>query len=152
MDWPTLQRTLYEVDGSWRDIYVLHTTEADWQRWVALINARYALEFWNGPADRRETQVDFAVVQRQWMEPEVEGSTLRIRIRNFTLNCHFFGPEEIENDLNPAEFQTPADHVALLEYLRAVSAALQKPVRLTLENSRELVLLEVNGAEVRLVE
>ncbi|RAK70237.1 hypothetical protein [Hymenobacter edaphi] len=151
MDWNQLREEVYYVDGSLRDIYVLNTTAEDWRRWVELVNGSYTVAFSNSVSGRTEDRIDFAVIQQWWATPdEVEWSTVRIHVRNYTINCHFLWDGDIENDIRPRDFQSVEDHEALLLYLQRVSEALQKPVRLTPENTEDVALIEVNGSDVRI--
>lgn len=145
MDWKTLKRKIYYKDGSLRDIQVWKTGVEDWRKWVALVNQCYTVEFVNGLTGRIEDQIDFDVVQGQWASEVTEWSRCRILVREFSINCHFFCSQDIENDIDPRQFQSSDDHAALLLYLQRVSAALHRPVQLTLENSPEHVLLTVIG-------
>ncbi|GAB3833520.1 hypothetical protein [Hymenobacter jeollabukensis] len=151
MDWNQLKEEIYYVDGSLLDIYVLNTTAEDWWRWVELVNANYSVTFSGLDSGQTQDWIDFAVVERMWAKPEErEWSTARIQLRNFTINCLFFWEGDIENDIDPKDFQSIEDHEALLLYLQRVSEALQKPVRLTPENTEEMALIEVNGSDVRI--
>jgi hypothetical protein len=148
MNWNQLKEEVYYVDGSWRDIYVLSATADDWRRWVELINANYVVEFWNGPAGKRQSQIRYEVIERQWMNPDLALSSARFRLAGRNVNCRFFAAEEIENDIDPAYFQSPEAHEALLAYLGAVSGALHKPVLLTPEDEPAQPLLAVNGSAI----
>lgn len=48
VSWEQLQQYVYEGDGSWRDIYVLDATRADWKIWADFVNANYRVEFNDG--------------------------------------------------------------------------------------------------------
>ncbi|GAB3580470.1 hypothetical protein GCM10027345_21960 [Hymenobacter daeguensis] len=63
--WAQLQQYVYEADGSWRDIYVLDATRADWKRWADFVNANYRVEFCDGESTRLD-RIDFAAVERFW--------------------------------------------------------------------------------------
>jgi hypothetical protein len=36
-----LRTGVYEIDGTWRDIYVLDTTQDDWRSWMTFVNQHY---------------------------------------------------------------------------------------------------------------
>ena len=78
------------------------------------------------------------------MLPETTGR-LSIDLYGMILNVHFFIEEEIELDLDlvPHEVNSEARFAALLEFMRGLARSVDKPVRLTPENSSVLVLVEV---------
>lgn len=153
MEWQQLKRKIYHEDGSLRDLYVLHTSEEDWQKWVTLVNTAYRVEFFNGAANAVEKQIDFQLIAACWSDTwsNFDASSATIRIRDIRINCHFFGSDDIENDIQPKEIRSVDDHHAVLAYMQAVSVALGKPIRLTEENSRNAVLIEVSGSVVRII-
>jgi len=62
------------------------------------------------------------------------------------VNCHFFGPGQIEFDIDPREITDPAAFTLLLNFMVDVGAAVEKEVRLTPENAPDHVLLRYNPA------
>jgi hypothetical protein len=60
------------------------------------------------------------------------------------VNCHFFGPGQIEFDIDPREIRDPAAFTLLLKFMADVGAAVEKEVRLTPENAPDCVLLRYN--------
>lgn len=54
------------MDGSWRDIYVLDASKADWKVWADCVNANYRVgefaEFTDGDAIKLD-QIDFAAME-----------------------------------------------------------------------------------------
>ena len=130
----------FGVDGSLRDIYVLDTTVADWQRLLDVLNAGpRRLEYGNGdgPAPPpTDAAAVFGEAGRNTMH------LLSVDLGGVRANCHFFWTGEIEFDLDPREVRTPDDAAAVFAFMRALGRGLRKPVRLTPENAEELVLAE----------
>lgn len=128
-------------DGAWRDIYVIGTTIADWQRVLDLLNDKTpdALAFYvNGEELPSAPSAEVIFERRQ------ETSTLlQVTAGNVHLNCHFFCEEEIEFDLDPRELRGEGDLQAVLTFMTAIANAAGKRAILTHENSQEAVILNV---------
>jgi predicted RNA-binding protein Jag len=151
MDWNTLKANVYCEDGSLLDIYVLHTSAEDWRKWIELVNGKYKVSFYNGQTGQTTDKIDFEAVQAHWTRKTDFTNGAIITIGNFTVNCHFFGADEIENDVCPREIQSPDNHHQLMEYLTNISNQLDKKVILTTENSQESVLIKVEGERINLI-
>lgn len=150
-EWEVLKRGVYREDGSLRDVYVLGTTRADWHRWIAFVNARYPVR-WH--ADGRHEDVPGDAIEADFFAQYWEAgadrlaTTVRVLVGPVQVNCHFFVETEIENDVDPREVRTPADHAGILAYLVDLSTALGKEVILTEENAEQEVWFRVNGKRV----
>ena len=160
VSWEQLQQYAYEVDGSWRDIYVLDATRADWKIWVDFVNANYRVEFYNGEAIQHD-QIDFAAMEYLWdSHGQANMLTAHFFVGEIVINCHFFRDDEVEKDIDPREITSYAVHQQLMDFLTRLSRALGKEVVLTPENDTPascnpqwagpwLPLLAVNGEQVR---
>jgi len=144
MNWKDLKDKIYYRDGSWRDIYVLQTNHNDWEKWVDYVNSNYRVEWFNGKADRDQEKVDFNIVKEYWGGNADFCSTAKVFINNIQVNTHFFAEVEIENDIDPREFNSIEDHERLTKYMSDISALLGKEVILTPENEHETVLFKIN--------
>lgn len=153
--WEELRTGVYEVDGSWRDVYVLGATRADWRQWMTYVNAHYPVRW--GAEDHQEGQpvdaIDMAYVERRW-EAGAEALTTwgSVFLEHVQLNCHFFTDAQIENDMDPSQFQSLDDHHRLMAYLVAISTALGKEVIVTAENVPAGVYIRVNGPRIHFEE
>jgi hypothetical protein len=56
--------------------------------------------------------------------------------------CHFFDDTEIENDIDPRDFESPIDHDRVVSYLKDISILLNKEVFVTDENIMGPILLK----------
>ena len=148
MNWTQLKNSIYNWDGSWRDIYVKNTTSKDWEKWVQFVNSNFEIKWHNANLKRDEPKIDFNVIQEYWRGNTELISTAQIFLDKIQINSHFFGNDEIENDLDPREFRSMEDHQKLIKYLKGVSKHLGKPVFLTPENNIDIILIEVNGDKV----
>ena len=160
VSWEELQQDVYEVDGSWRDIYVLDASRADWKIWADFVNANCQVEFLDGN-DTIQSQIDFAVVEAYW-DGDGQGNMpwATFFVGELGVNCHFFRDDEVENDIDPQKITSYAVHQQLMNYLTRLSQALGKEVVLTPENDTPasynklwpgpwLPLLSVKGEQVR---
>jgi hypothetical protein len=90
----------FEPDGSLRDIYIHSTSLEDWQHVLD------ALRGWMPPPtftlDGEPAELPEQVEQIFRHSPH-QNPLLSLVAGGATLNCHFFGAEEIEFDLDPAE-------------------------------------------------
>ena len=144
MNWKELKEKIYYWDGSWRDIYVLHTNRSDWKIWVDYVNENYRIDWFNGKADKDENQIDFTVVEDFWKGNHDLCSTAKVFIDKIQINAHFFDNTEMENDIDPGEFNSIEDHDKLIKYMSDLSILLDKEVILTPENEHETILLKIN--------
>lgn len=120
------------LDGSLRDIYVLRTTEHDWQQLLTFLHSGvYPIEFLlsgeQHPLPARIEEV-FALVQ-------THGGILHIDEERLALHCYFCTSEEIEFDLDPRKMNNEHQIARLLDFMRAVGRLLNKAVILTAENA-----------------
>ena len=160
VSWEELQQYVYEVDGTWRDIYVLDATRADWKIWAEFVNANYHVEFFDG-GDMSQSQIDFATMEAFWdSHGQANVLTAHFFVGELVVNCHFFHDAELENDLDPSKIISYAVHQQLMDYLMRLSQALGKEVVLTPENDTPascnpqwpgpwLPLLAVNGERIQ---
>ncbi|GAB2722409.1 hypothetical protein GCM10011495_25460 [Hymenobacter frigidus] len=160
VSWEELQQYVYYGDGSWRDIYVLDASRADWKIWADFVNANCQVEFFDGN-DTSQSQIDFAVAEAFW-DGDGQANMLwaTFFVGELGVNCHFFRDDEVENDIDPQKITSYAVHQQLMNYLTRLSQALGKEVVLTPENDTPascnplwlgpwLPLLSVKGEQVR---
>jgi hypothetical protein len=148
MNWTELKNKIYYWDGSWRDIYVLGTLRPDWKKWVDYVNQNYTIDWFNGKTDKDERNIDFNVIEEFWNGDHDLCSTAKVFIDKIQINAHFFDDTEMENDIDPREFNSIEDHDKLIKYMTDISILLDKEVILTPENEHETVLIKVNKDNV----
>ena len=153
MTWEELKRGVYQVDGSWRDIYVLNTNRDDWQKWAEYINKNHVVswyaEKYNGSITQASINTSF--IKHKW-DSEHYIATSRIFLAEIQINCHFFIEARVENDVDPSQINSMDDHNRPMDYMKATSALLGKEVILTEENIEEAVWIKVNGDIIEFVE
>ena len=146
MDWKTLKNGIYSWDGSWLDLYIQGITSTDWEKWVRLVNQQYRIEWHNGKTQKDESRIDFTVIEAYWKGNTNLCSTAKVFLDDrIQVNAHFFEATTIENDIDPRDFKSLEDHQKLLDYMKAVSTGLNKPITLTPENCPEIPLIRVEG-------
>lgn len=150
MTWEEIKNRIYHWDGSWRDIYVRETDHSDWHKWVNFVNSNHKIDWYNGISQSDENKIDFNVILDFWNGNQDLCSTAKIFIDNIQVNAHFFDTTEIENDIDPREFQSMEDHNKLIHYMSQLSIILNKPVILTPENFPEITLIKVELDKIEL--
>ncbi|RUV31809.1 hypothetical protein [Mesorhizobium sp. M7A.F.Ca.MR.148.00.0.0] len=134
MNWEQIASD-FAWDGSWRDIYVLNTTEADWQGvWDILLAwtppAKFSV---SGKVESMPLGVEAA------LESET-GSLLSFYVGPIQLACHFFSAVEIEFDFDPRQVSGETEIEQLDRFMRLLGDATGKQVVLTQENDQEAIL------------
>lgn len=152
MNWTDLKDKIYYWDGSLRDIYVLKTNRTDWKIWVDYVNKNYRIDWFNGKTEKDENQIEFSVIEEFWSGDHDLFLPARVFIDKIQINAHFFDETEMENDIDPREFNTIEDHNKLIKYMSALSTLLDKEVILTPENEHEKVLFKVNKNNIEFSE
>ena len=127
----------FSPDGTLRDIYVFETSMEDWESvWKLLAGGRDRLTFSvDGVASEPPTtaaEVFAAAAKHSVLAAYAEGG--------FTINCHFFTPSEIEFDIDPREISNPEAGEAIARFIAAIGEMTSKPVVLTEENDRSMVI------------
>jgi len=149
MDWNELRKSVYQIDGSWRDIYVLNTTRDDWRKWIEHVNATYKVTFtaenyMDGVVSDR---IDAGFIDYRWDE-ERYVACASVFFHHVQVNCHFFTDEQIENDIDPKEIKSMEDHLRVVHYMKSISTLLDKEVILAEENSEQGIWMKVEGDNV----
>lgn len=149
MDWNELRKSVYRIDGSLRDIYVLNTTRADWSKWSDYVSVNYQVSWYaedynDGVSVNR---VDSSFIDHRW-DSEQYVTTASIFLNKTQINCHFFIESQIENDIDPKEVESLDDHNMVVDYMKSISKLLGKEVILTEENNEEAIWIKVAGDEV----
>jgi hypothetical protein len=133
----------FVFDGSWRDIYVLGTDMAAWQRMLdGLRSAGYDLTYFR---DSKPTELPATAVDAF---PPLNGDyscLLSVRFSGVLANCHFFTPKEIEFDIDPREVTGQAQLDPLLDFMRCLAASVGQDVILCPENSSHFVIFRVRS-------
>ena len=148
MNWEKLKQEIYLWDGSWRDIYIADTTKEDWRKWVDFVNSNYRIDWFNGKTNQDEDKVDFNIVLEFWNGNDDLRATANVFVDHIQINSHFFIDQEIENDIDPREFNSIDDHNKLIGFMKELSKCLSRQVILTPENQHEIILLTVDNDNV----
>lgn len=153
MTWEELRNKLYEIDGSWRDIYVLNTTREDWLKWADYVNKNYPIIWTDTESDESMTidKIDLKTVVRHF-DGRQFNSSANVLVNGIGVNAHFFTEEEIENDIDPSSIRSMDDHNNLMSYMKSVSKLLNKEVILTGENCSDYAIVKVNGEHIEFVD
>ena len=150
-NWDELKQGVYNEDGSLRDIYILDTNKEDWIKWIDFVNNTCNL-IWTAEECSEEESTRFInreFIAERWSRDALS-TCASIFLGSIQVNCFFFTEDEIENDIDPREIKSIADHQAVITYMKAISKLLCKEVLLTEENYRILegALIRVNGDNI----
>jgi hypothetical protein len=152
MNWTEQKENIYYWDGSWRDIYVLETSLDDNLSWTNYVNENYRIEWFNGLTQKDEGKIDFEVIRQFWNGNQDLCSTAKVFIEHIQINNHFFVHNEIENDIDPREVNSIEEHDKIVKYMSDLSLLLDKPIILTPENDKEIVLIKVSKSGIEYAE
>jgi hypothetical protein len=125
---------LWEVDGSWRDMYVFDVSKDDWAKFLAIASTYPSIYSFDG--------VRQSLPSAGHLFLERSGShLLAIQVGAASVNCHFFLDSELEVDIDPREVSSADQHDLMLEFAEAVASALRKPILVTPDNAPEAPFL-----------
>jgi len=144
--WETVRKE-FAFDGSWRDICVLQTTIADWQRMLdAIRSAGYRLAYFRAdqPAELPTKAAEAFPL------PDECDRRLSVWFADVLANCHFFTVEEIEFDIDPREVKGQRELDALFGFMRCLADAANKEAVLTAENIPEIVIFRVRPGKAHI--
>ncbi|MGG0177499.1 hypothetical protein [Gottfriedia acidiceleris] len=136
---------VFFVDGSLRDIYILDANMDDWQKlidWLCLSD--WGIEFY---IDGQKNTNIITNGSKLFEEKKNKSVLMSIDINGVLVNCHFFGEDEIEFDINPQEIIGLTEASSVFEFMSKLSNILGKEIILTEENLLEnpLVTVKSNG-------
>jgi hypothetical protein len=143
VEYSRIIQVAFHIDGSLRDLYVLGTSEHDWQAVLAALRvSSYPLDYF---VDDEGCPLPDQVAAMFSIRGE-HSPALRIDSERLGLNCHFFIPEEIEFDLDPKDYQNEEQVSRLLEFIRYIGQAVRKVVIMTAENDAPYPLFRYDPA------
>ncbi len=122
VDWAQVQ-SAFEPDGALLDIIVADTNLADWERVLAALPEwGYATEWCkDGPAAALPKSAAATFDHAQ-------SGPMRIQVGCLRVHLWFFGVDEMEFDLDPAEVPGESEFVALRTFLERLGQLLQRRV------------------------
>jgi len=138
---------IFEVDGSYRDIYIFDTQITDWQTLFKVINK----EVWVTRLlkDGEEVDINRYPIDRIFDERDSFSFLLSINYKGVVINSHSFDQREIEFNIYPKELVTFTHRNAVFEFMQYLSNLLNKQVIITPENSPEIPFLTVKPNELQ---
>jgi hypothetical protein len=136
----------FTFDGSWRDIYVLGTDLAGWQRMLNGLRAtRYNLSYFR---DGKPVELPARAEDAFPLEGECD-RLLSVRFCGVLANCHFFTPDEIEFDIDPREVVGQPQLDGVFGFMRCLAESVGRDGILCPENCPRAVVFRVRpGASV----
>ena len=134
IEWHNLAED-FTRDGALRDIYILQTTQADWQQALDTVRST-------------ATAIDYRSGDQPSPLPSTFGSStsefgrlLSFRIGAIGLTCHFFHEAEIEFSFWPHELTNQTDLDARIRFIQRLGDSVGKPVIVCPENYPDAAFL-----------
>jgi hypothetical protein len=145
LDWDLIKDE-FEFDGSWRDIYVLNTTLADWQHMLSTLGkSSYEWGVYQDGVLLEKTETTLLILASKLFPiPQECRPYLFAIFAGVQANCHFFGPDEIEFDIDPRQVIGQAEVDAVFAFMIFLANATDKPVVLTPENMSDKVIFRIS--------
>jgi len=124
----------FEPDGSLRDVYIQGTIKKDWDNFIEYAkNLRYSYKVNN---EEKELSLN---LDSFWQQENQK--LLSLYIGNIQINCHFFGEEEIELDIDVRDFKRDQDYLDFVDFIKQIGTKLAKDVIVTGENTQDYIIL-----------
>ena len=136
MDWERIQ-TYFEADGSLRDICILGTSLADWQKiWDALRVSATSLTL-TVDGEPEETPADVNCIFE--FRPH-RSAMISVKLQYIVLNCHFFDTENVEFDFDPEDVKGPDGAEEIERFMKFLGDLVGKSVGLTYEGWKDALI------------
>ena len=124
----------FEVDGSLRDLYVLHTTLEHWQRMLNYVRRAGLVAGFERGAQPAPLPQQVSDIFAEKYDPDHESLLLRLNVGGLRINCHFFQDDEIEFDFDPREVTDEQRYEALMDFMVGLGRTTGKRVVMTPES------------------
>lgn len=125
--------TVFENDGSLRDIYILSTKLEDWQSFLDFIKeGNWKVEFYKD--SERTNYINFNASEL-FAKKNNYATTMTVMLEGLLVNCHFFSEDEIELDIDPVEVNNISRAESIFYFMVDIANRLNRDVSLTPENS-----------------
>lgn len=137
MNWSLYQKEFQVTNGSLRDIYVHDTTIGDWRSAWAWLRAKGYPLYYSVDGQARQLPED---PQAALSLRKTAATLLSIHIAGVQVNCHFFGIDDLEMDIDPKQVSSEETLEALFNFLLGLASVLDKRVDLTHEGDPDCVI------------
>jgi hypothetical protein len=129
----------FAPDGALRDIYVLDTDTADWEKLCEVLKSSNFKLSYGRDGQPSPLPDSFGKLVAG---PNSNASFLRVNLSDeLTIDCHSFESKTIEFSLDPSEVRGQPQFSQLLKFISDLGRALNKKVSSTPENIPDLPLL-----------
>ena len=129
---------LWEADGTLRDVYVLRTSLADWEAFLALASSYSCKHSFHGEP------CPIPAAAEIFGGSSSSSHLLSISLGEVTANCHFFAARELELDIEPREVRGAEEHFQVLRFVERLSSVIGKPALISPENGAAIPFLSFN--------
>ncbi|WP_170770506.1 hypothetical protein [Ruegeria lacuscaerulensis] len=144
LDWAECS-VAFAADGTLRDIYVLGTTEADWQKFTDFAAKLDSSFYCDG--EQRKLPKHISSIFDSNREQLV---LMKIETGCTTIHCHFFTESELELDDDPKHIVSQQGLNEISEFIIGLGKVLKKNVVLTEENAPAAVWLSYSAADKKI--
>jgi hypothetical protein len=136
MDWQSIA-SAFEADGSLRDIYVLETSMAEWQKVCQALRKLQPPPLFSIDGTEQPLPQDIADIFAGRSE---HSPLLSVNVGELLINSHFFQDDEIEFDIDPKEVVSLRQVEDIAAFMQMLGDAADRTVILTTENTKEAVI------------
>jgi TPR repeat protein len=147
MEWKEIADA-FKWDGSWRDIYVLWTTEADWDSALAQLHQCDPPPIYDVDGVEQAMPAHVADVFSIIVE---SSPTLDVTVGGTTLRCHFFQRHEIDFHFDPRDITGLPQAHALADFMQLLGETTGRSVILCHENAKDAVIARYSPSIDRVV-
>lgn len=140
-------RDIFEPDeGSLLQVMVFDTASQDWQCMLQILQTKYVTVY-----SEDGTVTNLPPIDQIWLTRLQKSLTFEILLPGFTVNTHFFTPEEIELNILPDDIDSQEKANAFFEFMLLMADTLGRNVYLAPEHgsasSEELRKMAICVAE-----
>lgn len=146
---------VFEIDGSWRDLYVVDTTIEDWKEMLGLVRDRKAINYeftMEGEAAAIPQRPEPVFISGEGAYPDAASLpwSLVVTLDGLDLTCLFLTNTEIEFHLDPRNLNENRLY-ELLDFMESLGRRLKKDVLLTPENGKDRPIVKYDARHDRIV-
>jgi hypothetical protein len=132
----TYDPSLFEVDGSLRDICVLNASRDDWSRVVSrLFEAQRETQFTTTLDYTPDVRTDAGKLLDTLESHPEANATFSVRFGSIWFTCYFFEASEIEFTFDPADVVDASSFHDVAAFMSEVGMACGKSVIMTMESN-----------------
>lgn len=134
--------TVFEADGSLRDIYVSNTSVSDWEKVISLCSEFGEVTY---TCDGKEAPLPTSAAKL--LDDREHSHCMSVDLGGPVANAHFFTEDAIELDLHPREISSQAALDCVIKFCVKLSQEIERDVKITPESAPETNLMYYSAKE-----